>query len=503
MGLLVSALEFRQSPENPRTPLSAPAAWLYEALGAASTDAGIAVSTTSAMRYTAVYSCINILAQGIAQVPWDVMRKNGRIREVADSRYEHYLLHNQPNGKMSSYVFRTTLMTQALSTGNFYAQIIRDGASKVRAIRPICDELVSVAEHPTLDMLVYEVTRKNGLRERLDGIDVIHVPCISLNGYLGLSPIAQARQAIALGLAAEKMGAALFGRGSRPSGVLTYEGAKLRPEQIQQILEAWNAANAGTSNAGGTALLHGGLKWQSTAINPDDAQFLETRAFQVADIARIYRVPPQLLGLKDANPTYASVEQFFKSFVNLSLAPWVTAIEQEFNRKLFPDQSDIYCKLDMRGLMRGDAAARAQFYNTLVNVGALSPNDIRELEDMNPVPGGDQYLVQGALTPLDTIGDQAAADQQPAQQPARNLLPIMRDLVGRIVNREVWARDKYAAKGLLPLIEVIDGGKAEAGDVRAYVSSFSARSRNWSVEQAEAVAKDELDALLATFGGKQ
>jgi HK97 family phage portal protein len=192
-----------------------------------------------------------------------------------------------------------------------------------------------VSVYPSLDeeSLVYKVTRKNGNIDTLDGSDVIHVPCIALDGVAGLSPISQNRQAIGLALAAEAAGASFFGNGSRPSGYLSLETA-LKPDQREELEKKWNAAYGGAKNTGKVPVLSGGLKWQQLAISPSDAQYIESREFQIADIARIFRVPAVLIGLADKSATYASAEQFFLAFVKFTLSPWIQAIEQEFNRKL-------------------------------------------------------------------------------------------------------------------------------------------------------------------------
>ena len=418
MGLIASLTEFRSNPENPRTSLSAPAPWLYEAFGVSNTASGESVNATTAMRSTAVYACVNILAQGIASLPWDVYVKEKGKRQVAENRREHYLFHNEPNPEMTSYAFRTMLMSSCLLRGNFYAEIQRDNANRTVAIYPIPAESVKVVNGSNRGELYYEVQYERGPK-RLKATDVVHVPCLSLDGISGLTPIEQAKQAIGLGMAAEKTGAALFGNGAKPSGALVSD-QPLNAQQVDGLKKLW-AEFSGAANAGKTPILYGGLKWTPFTMNFDDAQFMELRSFQVADIARIFRVPGVLLGLDDKTSTYASAEQFFLSFVVHTLTPWMTAIEQEFNRKLFPGKTDIYCKLDPRGMMRGDAAGRAEFYNKLFNVGAVSPNDIRELEDMNPVDGGDIYLVPMNMSTLENAGK--VQEPKPQQEdPAARLL---------------------------------------------------------------------------------
>jgi HK97 family phage portal protein len=405
--------------ENPATPLSGPADWLYEAFGGTPTDAGIAVSPKSSLKFSAVYSCVNILSQSIAQVPWDVYKRTGdRQRDVARNRAEHYLLHSEPNGKQTSYFFRVCLMASALLHGNGYAELVRDGATRVKSIRFLPSMAVTVCEHPSEDRLVYRITECDGSQRDVDGSDIIHIPCLSLDGCAGMSPIQQHRQGIALALAAEKMGSAFFGNGSRPSGLLYAEGP-LKEEQRKQIAEAWQKAYGSAGNTGKTPLLSGGVKWQQLTIPPDDAQFLQTREFQVQEIARIFRVPTILLGVHDKASTYASAEQFFLSFVKFTLVPWAQSIEQEFNRKLFPNDETLYCKLDLNGLMRGDSTARAAFYKAMFDTASISSNDIRELEDLNPIEGGDRYFVQQNLMPVDMVDEVLKAKaQQPTLPPA-------------------------------------------------------------------------------------
>ena len=436
MGLIARIAEFRNSPEDPRTPLSAPAAWLYEALGATPGDAGVTVNATTAMKYTAVYGCINILAQGIASLPWDVYKKDGKNRVIAEERNEHYLLHAEPNVEMTSYGFRLAMMTSILMRGNFFGEIQRDRANRIIGIYPIPADAVKVKRGKNRGELWYEVSYETGPR-MVERTDMVHVPCLSLDGTEGLSPIEQAKQSIGLGIAAEKMGAGLFANGARPSGLLSSD-LPLTKEQREDSKKAWQEAQGGVRNAGKTAVLSGGWKWTAMSINPDEAQFLETRQFQVADIARIFRVPGVLLGLDDKTSTYASAEQFFLSFVVHTLTPWMTAIEQEFNRKLFPGKTDIYCKLDARGMMRGDAAGRAAFYKTLVELGAFSPNDVLHLEDMNPVEGGDIHLVPMNMQTLDNAAKPPEPPPDPNQDPAARMIDRVMKLerqVGAINSR--------------------------------------------------------------------
>jgi HK97 family phage portal protein len=470
VGIFVDAIELRSlSLENPATSLSDPAAWLFEAFGAAPTDAGVVVSPQSALKYTAVWACVQAIAQDTAQVPWDVYRLNGKRTDVASDRSEHYLLHCEPNGKMTSYGFRVALLTNMLLYGAGFAELVRDGAGRVKAIRHLPSWNVRVFEHLTEDRLVYEVTRNNGVRDVLDGSDVIHVPCISLDGMAGLSPISQHREAIALGLSAERMGAAFFGNSARPSGYLSCDATSiLKKEQRQEVAEAWRISYSGSENTGKIPVLTGGMKWNPLSIPPNDAQFLETRDFQVLDMARMYNVPAVRIGVHEKASSYASVEQFLLSYSKFTMMPHYQNIEQEFNRKLFPNTTDLYCKLDARGLMRGDSAARASFYKSMFEVGAFSSNDILAFEDMNPVEGGDRHFVQQNLMPVDKVDEVLSkkAAQQPSDKQARSAhVSWLRDVAGRVAKWEKRDSAKVV-DALVPVFESLDGG--DLRNVRAF-----------------------------------
>lgn len=415
MGFLSKALQFR---DGQSTFLSSPASWLYDAFGVQRTDSGIAVNTKTAMKYTGVYACVNVIAQTIALVPWDVYQRSGTKRTVAKNKNEHYLLHSEPNPAMSSYSFRQAFMSNVLLGGNTYIEILRDGAGRTKNLRLLPWWTVQVYEALDEMGLVYKVTRRNGRQDTLDGSDVIHIPCLSLDGVAGLSPIEQHRQGIGMGLAAEAAGAAFFGNGSRPSGFLSVE-KPMRKDEREDLERKWFSRFGGSRNTGKVPVLSGQLKWNQMSISPADAQYLETRGFQLAEAARLYRVPAVLIGLADKTATYASADAFFQSFAIHTIAPWAVAIEQEFNRKLFPNTDDIYCKLDLKGLMRGDPKSRALFYKGLLSFAVLCPNEVRDWEEMDPIPGGDQYFVQSGFVPVDMVRQLAekSSQQKPKQDP--------------------------------------------------------------------------------------
>jgi HK97 family phage portal protein len=415
VGLFAKLFEGRGA----TTVLSDPADWLWEAFGVVPTDSGLSVSPRSSLQYTAVYGCVNVLAQTIAQVPFEVFRKTGKNKSIASDRTERYLLRTEPNGAMTSSSMRSASMANVLLYGNFYIEIVRDGAARTRALRVLPAETVAAYESLDQDRMIYKITRRNGHIDTLDGSDVIHVPCLSLNGSAGLSPIAQHRQAIGLGLAAEAAGASFFGNGSRPSGFLSSDKA-IRPEEREEIERKWFRKFGGSKNSGKVPVLSGGLKWNQLSIPPADAQYIETRNFQAAELARIYRVPAVMIGLADKTATYASAEAFFQSFVQHTILPWAVAIEQEFDRKLFPNTDELYCKLDLNGLMRGDPKSRGIYYKDMFAAGAIQPNEIRDNEGFDPVAGGDRNFVQQGFMPLDKVDEVLAQQGSQPKAPQQN-----------------------------------------------------------------------------------
>jgi HK97 family phage portal protein len=465
MGIFSRAIE-RRSGET--TLLSNPEGWLYEAFGISPTDSGVSVGERQALKYSAVYSCVNVIAQSIAQVPWNVCRRSddGKKQEIARDRAEHYLLHSEPIGTMSSYSFRVAFMANCLLHGNTYIEIVRDGANRVTAFRLIPSTRVMVFESLDQSRLVYQVTRLDGQIDTLDGSDMVHIPCLSLDGIAGLSPIAQHRQAVGLGLAAEAAGAAFFGNGSRPSGYL-YSKSRLDEKSKADLEDRWKKYT-GPRSTGKVPILTGDLSWQQLSINPVDAQYLETRVFQISEIARIFRVPAVLIGLADKTSTYASADAFFLAFVKFTLAPWVMAIEQEFDRKVFPNTNKLYCKFDLNGLLRGDPKTRAEFYKTLWSTGAFSSNDILDWEEMDPIAGGDRHFVQQGFMPLDKVDEvlakqgnkPAPAAGQDQQDQARSAhLAWLNEVVGRVGKWEKRDRAKVA-EAFYPVFQSLEGRSA-------------------------------------------
>ena len=368
------------------------------------TTSGKAVNERTAMQTTAVYACVRILAEAVASLPLHLYRykeDGGKERAIGHPLY--YLLHTEPNPEMTSFAFRETLMSHLLLWGNAYAQIIRDGVGRVLSLYPLLPSKMTVDRMPA-GQLFYEYRADTGpviLRPQ----DVLHIPGLGFDGLIGYSPIAMAKNAIGMAIATEEYGAKFFANGANPGGVLEHPGVVKDPKRVR---ESWNAVYQGSGNAHRIAVLEEGMKFNAIGIPPEQAQFLQTRKFQINEIARIFRVPPHMVGDLEKS-SFSNIEQQSLEFVKYTLDPWVVRWEQAIQKALLlPSEKRAYfAKFNVDGLLRGDYQSRMTGYATGRQNGWLSANDIRELEDMNRIPaelGGDLYLINGNMTKLADAG---------------------------------------------------------------------------------------------------
>lgn len=380
-------------------------------------NSGKNVNERSAMQMTAVYACVRILSESIAGLPvhlYQYVDSGSKQKALEHPLYR--LLHDEPNPEMTSFVFRETLMTHLLLWGNAYAQIIRNGKGQVVALYPLMPNRMSV-DRDDKGHLFYQYqmqdsdapTAKSGT-VILKPTDVLHVPGLGFDGLVGYSPIAMAKNAIGLSIATEEYGAKFFANGATPSGILEYPGTVKNPEAIR---ESWNAGFGGSSNAHKVAVLEEGMKYTPIAISPNEAQFLETRKFQIDEIARIFRVPPHMVGDLEKS-SFSNIEQQSLEFVKYTLEPWIVCWEQSLNRALLSEteKAAYFVKFNVDGLLRGDYQSRMNGYATARQNGWMSANDIRELENLDLIPdelGGNLYLINGNMTKLQDAGIFAAS----------------------------------------------------------------------------------------------
>lgn len=392
------------------------------------TTSGKPVNERTAMQTTAVYACVRILAEAVASLPLHVYeyQDDGGKKLVHDHPL-YYLLHDEPNPEMTSFVFRETLMSHLLIWGNAYAQIIRDGAGRVLGLYPLLPDKMDVQRDDRGN--IYYVYSRNSdenpmFKEygdiRLKAEDVLHIPGLGFDGLIGYSPIAMAKNAVGMTLACEEYGASFFANGANPGGVLEHPGVLKDPSKVR---ESWNSVYRGVNNAHKIAVLEEGMKYQQIGIPPEEAQFLETRKFQINEIARLYRIPPHMVGDLDKS-SFSNIEQQSLEFVKYTLDPWVIRWEQSLQRSLLlpGEKGKYFIKLNVDGLLRGDYQSRMNGYAVGRQNGWFSANDIREMENMNPIPdeqGGNLYLINGAMTKLEDAGAFAKTDTGQQNTPAQ------------------------------------------------------------------------------------
>jgi HK97 family phage portal protein len=412
--------ESRASVENPTVPLTS--STLADMLIGPAGDAGVTVTEKSAFGMPAVYRAVALLAGTIGSLPLHGYEDKNDVRTRLTPKPS---LVESPHPDMTSFEWLELSLVHNLGWGNTYYLKVRDGGGIVRELWPLHPSRIRPGRASD-GSKVYALDARNmgsGKPDGTVGIDeataltdyeILHVPGMGYDGIAGLSPIACARQGIGVAMAAEKLGAKLFGSGNLMSGILKSD-QKLTMAQADTVKAQWKAKHSGLGAAHDIAVLGSGVSFEQISFPPEDVQFLETRRFQIDEIARIYGIPPHMLFQTDRSTSWGSgIEQQTIGLVVFTLRPWLTRFEQRLSR-LLPAQQ--YVKFSVEGLLRGDSAQRATFYKSMWEMGVYSTNDIRRLEDQAPVDGGDiryRPLNFGLLGELDQqegagIGELVAA----------------------------------------------------------------------------------------------
>ncbi|AUX84868.1 phage portal protein [Acinetobacter sp. ACNIH2] len=360
------------------------------------TGMGQPVTPLRAMQLTTVFTCVRVLSESMGMLPCRLYKKVGRNKEIADNHRLHDLLYVAPNDYMTAQEFWELLMVCLCLRGNFYAY-------KVYALGDVVELLPldpsSVTPKLNDDWTVeYQVNFKNGGVKTLSQDEIWHVRLFTLDGLNGLNPIAYARKCIGLGLDTEEHGTKLFKNGAVTSGVLE-TSEQLTDVAFNRLKTEFSENYAGLANTYKPMILEQGLTWKPTALNLEDSQFLETRQYQATEICGLFRVPPHLAANME-KMTLNNIEHMGMSFVNYSLVPYMTRIESRIKVGLLSekDRKTHYAKFNAGALLRGDLKTRYESYGKGIQWGWLSPNDCRELEDMNPREGGDIYLTPMNMT---------------------------------------------------------------------------------------------------------
>jgi HK97 family phage portal protein len=372
------------------------------------TATGVSVNSNTAMNCVPYFAGVRLIAETVGQLPLiEYQRLKPRGKERATQRKVYQLLHDAPNPEMSAVSFKESLQGQCVTWGNAFAEIQWDMDNGMPvALWPLRADMMQVGRDKETKEIIYSYRLPDGTTAKLPAYRVWHMPGFGFDGLIGYDTIYLAREAIGMALAMEEYGARFFSNGANPGGVLEHPNKLSAPAQ-DNLRKSWNEMHQGLTNQHRIAILEEGMSYKQVGIPPENAQFLESRKFQITEIARLLNLPPHML--KDLDrATFSNIEHQGIEFVVYTMAPWFTRWEETCNRKLLmPFERNIFFfEFLVDALLRGDSAARATFYKELFYMGAMSPNDIRDKENMNPIadPNGDKYFVQANMVPIDMAG---------------------------------------------------------------------------------------------------
>ncbi len=393
--LLSKWLEKRSHPSNPEK-------WLTDLLGIGQTTyTGVAVNEKTAMQTTAVYACVRILAETIASLPFPVYRRlSGGGKARAPDHPLYSILHDVANEEMTSFTLRETMMGHIALWGNAYAEIERNGAGDIVALWPLLPDRTWPERNKNTKKLEYKTVLPDGTLALLSKEQVLHIPGLGFDGLVGYSPIAMTRQAIGLAQATEEFGGRFFGDGAHPGGIVEYPGT-LSDVAYERYKKDAQENYGGLGKSHRLMVLENGLKYTQVGIPPEDAQFLETRKFQLNEIARIFRIPPHMIGDLE-RATFSNVEQQSIDFVVHTIRPWLVRLEQSIQFKLFTptERRLFFAEFVVDGLLRGDVKTRFEAYGIAIDKGWMNRNEVREKENLNPQDGLDEFLVPLNMAPV-------------------------------------------------------------------------------------------------------
>lgn len=418
-GILARAFDTRATAGQGFHVSQQPPGWV-ETLGGWSTAVGKRVSPDVALQATAVYACVRILSETIASLPLPVyQRLPGGGKARARDHYLYSVLHDRPNAEMSSFEFRETLMGHVALWGNGYAEKVLDNAGRVRALWPLRPDRMRVKREEGELVYYYRLGKPDDQGRtgvKLPAYKVWHIRGLGFDGINGYSPIGIAKQAVGLTLATEEFGARFFGNGARPGTVLEHPG-KLTEDAHNRLRSSWEETHQGLENAHRTAILEEGMKVSEIGMPPEEAQFLQTRKFQISEIARLYRVPPHMLADLD-RATFSNIEHQSIEFVIHTIRPWLVRWEQGINGDILTeaDREKYFAEFLVEGLLRGDIGSRYAAYAMGRQNGWLSANDVRRLENMNPIEDGDVYLIPLNMIPAGQAGESLSWEDEEEQR---------------------------------------------------------------------------------------
>ena len=402
------------------------------------TYGGKNVSEQSALEYSALFACVRILSETLAYLPLHFYRRlEPRGKERAANHSLYYLLHDAPNPEMTSFIWRETMQGHLATWGNAYSEIKFGNNGQVEELWPLRPDKVQIERRRGKLYYIYELPEKVGKLVPIPAYKMLHIPGLGYDGIKGYSPVSLFRQAIGMGLSVEEYGARFFGTGGKPGGVLRHPG-KMKEESKKSLRKQWEELHGGLTNQHRTAILEEGMEYQQIGIPPEDAQFLATRLFQKREMASIYRIPPHMIADLE-RASFSNIEHQGIDFVVHTMGPWLRRWEQTLAFKLLlgEEKKRYFAEFLVEGLLRGDTQTRYQAYATARQWGWLSANDIRELENQNPLPDeqGDIYLVPMNMIPADQAASVPEIKEPPLEEDDRTIPLLETRNIGAARNR--------------------------------------------------------------------
>ncbi len=372
---------------------------------------GQPVDKLRSLQLSTVWSCVRVISETIASLPISLYEKDqSDKRYILSSNPLHLLVGEQPSTLYNSFNFFEKALVDLCLDGNFYAYIERNNGGLPTQIIPIQCEDVTVYVSPDGREVYYQIEQNETIPYPITGKvgsdNMLHIKGLSCDGIVGKSPIQTHAQSLGVSLSIEEFAGSFFKNGASVGGILKHPGT-LKPETAKRLRASWNQTYSGSINAGKTAILEEGMEFMSRQIPNNQAQFLETRQYQISDIARIFRVPNHLIN-DLSNATYSNIEAQQIDFAVHTITPWIKRIEMSLNQKLIPfnKKGTQYFKFNLTALLRGDSKSRADYYRTLVNIGVMSPDEVRQYEDLNSMGGeSEKVYMQSNMMPLDKLGE--------------------------------------------------------------------------------------------------
>lgn len=375
---------------------------LWRMIGSQS-SAGENITEETSLHLSAVYNAVSLISGTVGSLPLHLMKKTGKGSKIADNKSIYNVMHTEWNPYMTAMAGRECLMSHVLSWGNGYAEKITNGLGEISALWPITPNRVRLAWEN--NELVYKITVGNETmtfpREK-----ILHIPGLGFDGFQGYSVVAMARKSLGLTAAMETFGSLYFGQGTHPGVIVSHPG-NLTATAHANLETSLATAHGGLGKSHRLMLLEEGMKIEAVGIPPEDSQFLQSRQFQIPEVARWFNLPPHKL--KDlTKSSFSNIESEQISFVTDSILPWLVRLEQNYNMQLLmaneSGRQKLYFKHVVEGLLRGDSASRGAFYTQMFNIGVMSINEIREKEDLNPIDDGDIHFVPMNMQTVEEAG---------------------------------------------------------------------------------------------------